>query len=231
MRTFLLSLILTATPFFIGSAQQHKVVLTPRLDSYIHNVNGDRSSQKEVNGSKTYLLVSSLKTRSFSNETENRAILSFEKYEFDIDDLISAELKLYYRPGYGPHTGDNNIDIHWYRESKKNNHERDINWDNAPGIDYSLCFLRHPGPGESEKDISINVTELFKLYYNSRKHIGLCLKISIPSYFKEQRIIIASKEYIDQSKHPQLILTLEGDNKAVKYSQIFQPEMKSKEKS
>ena len=209
-----LILLLLLTPHLNINGQQHKVVLTPYFDCYLHYTNGKPYSKKGQNGTKKYLLISSPKTNHYSNEEENRTIFNFGKTEFDIDDLMSAELKLFYRGEYGPYRGENDFDVHWYGELKKNNKKSDVNWDNAPGIDYSLSFLRIPGPGECEENISIDVTPLLKLYYDPNKYIGLCLKISMVSYFKEQQIVIASKEDKDKNKHPQLVLTLKGETKA-----------------
>lgn len=210
MRKILLVLVV-AISSLATKGQQHEVVLTPYLDCFIHNVEGESSSQREFNGTKKYLLVSSPKTTSNSDETENRTILSFGKYEFAIDDLISAELKLFYRSGYGTHTGDNDFNVHWYGDLTDTNYETGINWYNAPETDFSLSYLSFEGTGESEDDISIDVTTLLKFYYDSEKHIGLCLKLASARWYEEQQLVFASKEYSEESKHPQLVLTLKGE--------------------
>jgi hypothetical protein len=184
---------------------QHQLVLQPNAtdgkDALVS------AKQDQVNSN--FGSVPSIHPYAWTNSGDLNIQRTF--IEFDWSNLPSnaqvdsAFLYFYYSPyGVPDHSGDNDL---WIRRVTGSWGENTVTWNNQPGAD-TTKQVYVPKSTSTSQDYKIPVTELVKHIINSGNNYGFRISLVDESIFK--RVMIASSDHADSTKHPKLVLHYTG---------------------
>jgi hypothetical protein len=154
--------------------------------------------------------ISSIHAYAWTNSGTLNVQRAFIEFDWSIlpnnAQIDSAFLYFYFAP-YGvisDHSGDNEL---WIRSVTGSWVEDSVTWNNQPGVDTTKQVYVQKSIS-STQDYKISVTGLVKHIMNSGNNYGFRISLADESIYR--RVMIASSDHTDSTKHPKLVLHYTG---------------------
>jgi hypothetical protein len=199
----LIVLILSFFNYSTGqNANNNTVVLIPAKDASVKFSNKNSSYADKNYGDKQEM---SLYSSNFGGDiTKEQILIDFGELPVSSRFITSAKLQLSFPRLAAVNHGENEFKI--YNCIKEWN-ESKVTWNNKPAISNSALYIE-TGSTVGQADYKIDVTNLLKS--NSSNHVGFYLMlVGSAAYGKYSVVNIASREYKNKDKRPQLIIKYE----------------------